>query len=55
MTLRKELQNDIANICLGQMLVCALIRFPVQVLLFRSPCSTNRKSPYLQVSQDYSI
>ena len=31
MTLRIELQNDIANIRLGQLLVCALIRFPVQV------------------------
>ena len=37
MTRRKELQNDIASIRLGQLLVCALIRFPVQVLLFRSP------------------
>ena len=37
MTRRKELQNGIANICLVQLLVCALIRFPVQVLLFKSP------------------
>ena len=37
MTRRKELQNDIANIRLGQLLVCALIRFPFPVLLFRSP------------------
>ena len=28
MTRRRELQNDIANIRLGQLLVCALIRFP---------------------------
>ena len=34
MTLRKELQNDIANIRLGQLLVCALIRFPVQVAYY---------------------
>ena len=37
MTRLKELQNDIASIRLGQLLVCALIRFPVQLLLFRSP------------------
>ena len=43
MTRRKELQNDITNIRLGQLLVCALIWFPVQVLLFRSPWRTNRK------------
>ena len=36
MTRHKELQNDIASIRLGQLLVCALIRFPVQVLIFRS-------------------
>ena len=36
MTRRKEVQNDIASIRLGQLLVCALIRFPVQVLPFRS-------------------